>query len=262
MEQNYKPVAIATAIAERDNGMLAAAFKDASPTDMAGAEDVLSTQSGRAPILEILRGQLDGPAVRDALLAHAPDKSTYYQLSAGFAIGAIAAVRDQPNLAIRAAQIGQSLVEHLPGNMAEAFHTRAIFEMHAVETLRPEATQAIADFLYPILAGACQRRGSFIGDGFFDESRDPKLTPAGQAAICNFAPAVERLAAQAPIQMLKKRFTQLIADAPSMSNPSLAASNIKSAWQTARAEQAKTQIAVQYADPSAQRSQGQQAWLQ
>lgn len=272
--KNNSPKQIAKALAERDPSALRDALAQCAPEDAQFANLALSGRDGRKEVANLLRGEMTGQDIRDSILgACAPTeggsgaennalREKYNHLAKGFIAGSLAACRDDPRLVVRACEVAQAFIEVLPRERAAEVHASLIVDLSILRELQPKTAGAVTGFMYPALAGEIQRRASMIGDDFFDAAKDPRLTPAGAAAMYGFEPALERLIEQAPPALVAKHLDRLKISCAGMEGSEVFAKNIADCMDQLHAQTQPVAVAARKADPSANRHQGLQAWVQ
>lgn len=209
LEQHHA-IAMAKALGDRDADAFKAAARACTADEALGSDAELTAALGRGHIGRILESGIPADSVRDALLNVCRSREEFNHLAAGFAAGSVAACQGRPELAPRAAEMAAALIAILPQRVAEAVHTRSIYQMALLSADNPEAlSEPIKDALYPAVERACAKRNSRVDRGFLDPDRDPAMTPAGMAALCDFKPALDSLAKAIPIKELDGGFKRL-----------------------------------------------------
>lgn len=227
----HHAIAMAKALGDRDADAFEAAARACTAEEALGADAELCAAQGRAHIGRVLESGIPADNVRDALLNVCRSREEFNHMAAGFAAGSVAACQGRPDLAPRAAEMATALIGILPERVAEAVHTRAIYQMALLSADNPSALAApIEDSLYPAVERACAKRNSNVDRGFLDPDRDPAMTPAGMAALCDFKPALDSLAKAISIKALDGGFKRLAGEVALRAHGQTPMENIASAF--------------------------------
>lgn len=219
---------MAKAMADQDYRAFAESARACTSDEAASADDDLCSKAGRGHIGRLLDGSIPADNVRDALLGWSSDRADFNNLAAGFATAAVAACKGRPDLMDRAAELSSALIAQLPENVAEAVHTRSIYQMALICADEPSMATSVELLLYGPVEKACSERGSPISRGFFDPGRDPAMTPAGMAAMCDFKPALAMLAKSTRSDRLAGGFKRLAGEVSLRARGSTPMENIRS----------------------------------